>query len=197
MSHLYTCVSGLVQGNNVDAAWTQDTSTVSVGVVMPEGVRGKEVDLEVHPSRMRLAIRGDMALEGNFPEKVVPDNSFFSIEERDSKRMCQITLEKKEIGHMSWSEFFAEDVPDNSVTHKVRFWPPWFTTHAVRFAGKGRPIKLSHGAPLLALVGEQQTRVPKSVMASSCFTCSCACFCMPGAPALLPQTHAPLRAGVL
>jgi hypothetical protein len=108
------------QGRGVDAVWTQDTSTVTVGVVISDNIRGKDVDLIVHPGRMKLTLGDKTALEGTFDDRVVPDGSFFSIESKRDKRMCVITLEKKEIGHESWMGFFEEDQLDTSVTCKVR-----------------------------------------------------------------------------
>jgi CS domain len=108
-----------VQGKGVEATWTQDTTTVHVGVAIDEGTRGRDINLEVHPRRMVLKINGQTALEGDFDDKVEPDNSFFSIEEKDDKRLCLVTLDKKEMGHNSWKEFFAEDAIDDSITHEV------------------------------------------------------------------------------
>ena len=102
------------------AVWHQDTTTLTVGVEIGADVRGRDIDFEVHPSRMRLSTSGEIALEGDFPEKVDPVGSFFNIEERDDKRMCVITLEKKTMGHESWKEFFAEDAVDTTITTKVR-----------------------------------------------------------------------------
>jgi hypothetical protein len=103
----------------VEAVWSQDTDNVNVGVVVSEEVSGKDIDLEVHPRRMRLTVKGAVALEGDFAEKVVPDGSFFGIEAKDGKRMCLITLEKKQMGHGSWESFFEEEQLDTEITHKV------------------------------------------------------------------------------
>jgi hypothetical protein len=114
-----TACSLLMQATGVEAVWTQDTDNVNIGVVVDENARGKDVEFEVHPTRMRLAIKGKVALEGDFVEKVVPDGSFFGMDAKDGKRMCLITLEKKQMGHKSWESFFEEDQVDTEVTHKV------------------------------------------------------------------------------
>jgi hypothetical protein len=101
------------------AIWTQDTDTVTVAVMIGDEIRGKDVNLTVHPSRMILTFKGEPVLEGTFPSKVVPDGSFFQIEERNGSRSCVLTLEKKEMGFESWSGFFAEDALDKTITHKV------------------------------------------------------------------------------
>lgn len=88
---------------------------------MDESTRGKHIDLEVHPSRMRLSVNGEVALEGDFGrERVTPDGSFFGMEGEGEQRTCVVTLEKKDMGHKSWSEFFQEEEVDTSVTDKVR-----------------------------------------------------------------------------
>lgn len=110
-----------LQADGVDAVWTQDNGTVTVGVVIADDVRAKQVDLEVHPRRMKLAIQGQTALEGGFTanEHVDPNGSFFELETNEKGRMCVVTLQKKEIGHDSWDSFFADESIDDSVTCKV------------------------------------------------------------------------------
>lgn len=52
------------QENNCEAVWTEDSHSVTVGVVVDEEVRGKQVELEVRPSWMVLTIRGSVVLQG-------------------------------------------------------------------------------------------------------------------------------------
>lgn len=109
------------QGKGVEATWTQDTDTLSVAVTVDESTRGRDIDLKVHPSRMHLSIKGEMALEGDFgTERVTPDGSFFGMEGEGAQRTCVVTLEKKQMGHKSWKEFFQEEEIDMSVTDKAR-----------------------------------------------------------------------------
>lgn len=107
------------QGKGVQADWTQDADSVTVGLVLTEPTEAKAIDLTVHPKRMKLSMNNLIALEGEFPDRVDPDGSFFTIEEKHGERTCIITLEKKQAGPMNWSEFFAEEAADTSITHQV------------------------------------------------------------------------------
>lgn len=101
--------------------WTEDSNNVTVGVFVNEDVRGKQVTLDVHPTRMALAIQGAVVLEGEFPSghEAIPDGSFFEMEEKDGKRMALVTLEKKNESSQ-WLEFFSEDQIDLAITKKAR-----------------------------------------------------------------------------
>jgi CS domain len=102
-------------------AWTQDESSLCIGVEVSDGVKGKDVKLEVHPKRMRLDILGKPVLEGGFPADVVPDGCFFSMETANNSRLCVITIEKKDVPSERWVELFEEEALDASITDKVRF----------------------------------------------------------------------------
>lgn len=110
------------KGKDVEAVWLQTTDEITVGVVIADDIKGADVAFEIHPTRMRLAVRGEMVLEGDFNGgggSVVPDGSFFTLESKDDKRMCVLTLEKKDMGHESWNAFFEEEKLDATVTQKV------------------------------------------------------------------------------
>ena len=44
--------------------WTQSLEEITVYVEIPHGTRGKHVDCEIHASRMKLAVKGEVHLEG-------------------------------------------------------------------------------------------------------------------------------------
>lgn len=108
--------------------WTEDSNNVTVGVVVDEGIRGNQVTLDVHPTRMALTIQGTTVLEGGFPSghKVIPDGSFFEMEDKEGQRMAVVTLEKQEASSQ-WMEFFSEDQVDLAITNKAmpRICFPW------------------------------------------------------------------------
>lgn len=108
------------QAQDCEAVWTEDSDNVTVGVFVDEDVRGKQVTLDVHPTRMALAIQGTMVLEGDFPSghEAIPDGSFFEMEEKDGKRVALVTLEKK-TASSQWLEFFSEDQIDLAITNKA------------------------------------------------------------------------------
>ena len=113
-------VNSALQVDWCEAVWTEDSNNVTVGVIVDGNVRGKQVELDVHPRRMALTIQGDLILEGDFPfgHDVIPNGSFFEMEEQNGKRMAIVTLEKKH-SQSQWREFFAEDRIDLTITGKV------------------------------------------------------------------------------
>lgn len=106
-------------------AWTQEEGSLCIGVEVDEGVRGKDVNLEVHMKRMKLAIQEKTVLEGTFPADVVPDGSFFSMENADNSKLCVITIEKREVSGERWVELFEDEALDVSITDHVRSTVRW------------------------------------------------------------------------
>jgi len=47
-------------------AWKQGPDEILVRVPITEGIRGKDVQWEVHPARLRLAVKDEVLLEGDF-----------------------------------------------------------------------------------------------------------------------------------
>lgn len=113
---------GPVQGPaGAEAAWTQNTDEVAIGVPVDNDVTAKDISCEIHVKRIRLAIRGQLAYEGAFDPscKVDPDGSFFTLESKNENSMCIVTLAKKEMGHDSWEALFDGEAKDDSVTQAV------------------------------------------------------------------------------
>lgn len=109
-----------VQDAGRNVAWTQDEGSLCIGVEVSEEVRGRDVNLEVHPTRMKLAVQDKTVLEGPFPADVVPDGSFFSMESADNSKLCVITIEKKQVSGERWDELFEDEAPDATITDQVR-----------------------------------------------------------------------------
>ncbi|KXZ47378.1 hypothetical protein GPECTOR_36g99 [Gonium pectorale] len=103
--------------------WAQTTDEVQVTVPVPEGVRGRDVKFEIHPRRLRLAVRGEAVLEGSLADagEVRVDDCFWTLEAdpADGSRHVAITLSKRTQGYMSWEALLESDRPDTSVTHRV------------------------------------------------------------------------------
>eukprot|EP00892_Ulva_mutabilis_P006628 jgi/Ulvmu1/4337/UM002_0060.1 len=116
------CVAAhlIKKAEGCDAVWTEDSNNITVGVIVNENVRGKQVEMDVHPRRMALTIQGAPVMEGDFPSghDVIPDGSFFEIEEQNGQRMVVVTLEKKNAASQ-WMEFFAEEQIDLAITRKT------------------------------------------------------------------------------
>ncbi|GLI64268.1 hypothetical protein VaNZ11_007483 [Volvox africanus] len=112
--------------------WSQTTDEVQVEVPVAEGVRGRDVTLEVHPRRLRLAVRGQPVLSGSLADagEVMVDDCFWTLETRPSDgagteaaaaaaRYVALTLVKKTSGYMSWEALLDSDRPDTTTTHRV------------------------------------------------------------------------------
>lgn len=56
------------QAEGVSVTWRQTPDEVLIKVPVQGSVRGKEVDFEVHPTRLRLAVRGNTLLEGGLQD---------------------------------------------------------------------------------------------------------------------------------
>lgn len=68
------------QAGDVPVSWSQTTDEVLIKVPVDASVRGKEVDFEVHPTRLRLAVRGNTLLEGSLLDAgaVSVDSEYYS-----------------------------------------------------------------------------------------------------------------------
>ncbi|KAG2496687.1 hypothetical protein HYH03_005105 [Edaphochlamys debaryana] len=103
-------------------SWTQTADDVSVSVPVNNGVKGRDVKLEVHPKRMKLAISGVPVLEGGLEDagEVRVDDCFWTLESApDGSRFVALTLAKKTMGYMSWEALLESDRPDTTITHRV------------------------------------------------------------------------------
>ncbi|GFR41782.1 hypothetical protein Agub_g2544 [Astrephomene gubernaculifera] len=117
--------------------WSQTADEVSVVVPVPADVRGRDVKLEVHPKRLRLAVSGQAVLEGSLEDagEVRVDDCFWTLEAEDPsssassaaspaatsgpQRFIVVTLSKAAMGYMSWEALLESDRPDLTVTHRV------------------------------------------------------------------------------
>lgn len=58
----------LKPAEGVAITWGQNTDEVNIKVPVASSVRGRDVDFEVHPTRLRLAVGGDVLLEGSLTD---------------------------------------------------------------------------------------------------------------------------------
>ncbi|KAF5830762.1 cyclophilin-type peptidyl-prolyl cis-trans isomerase [Dunaliella salina] len=90
-------------------------------VPVPEDVRGKELDLEVHVRRLSLRLRGQPILEGSLADagEVDIDACFWTLEETPGGKVVDITLAKKAMGYNNWEALLEMDRADLSITDRV------------------------------------------------------------------------------
>ena len=58
----------LKPAEGVAVTWGQTTDEVNIKVPVASSVKGRDVDFEVHPTRLRLAVGGDVLLEGSLTD---------------------------------------------------------------------------------------------------------------------------------
>jgi cyclophilin family peptidyl-prolyl cis-trans isomerase len=100
---------------------------VFVRVPVGPDVRGRDVQLEVHPTRLSLRVQGKPLLEGPVEgaggagagAAIDVDGCFFTVEaEGDAGRHVLLTLAKRTPGYMSWPELLEADKADDTVTRR-------------------------------------------------------------------------------
>jgi peptidylprolyl isomerase len=114
--------------------WDQSTDEVFVRVPVADDVRGRDVELEVHPTRLVLRVQGLEVLAGPVEgaggrggglgdgAAIDVDGCFFTVEDRSGGalgRHVLVTLAKRTPGYMSWTELLEDDRPDDTVTRRV------------------------------------------------------------------------------
>jgi len=119
--------------------WDQSADEVFVRVPLAPDVRGRDVDLKVHPTRVCLRVLGEAVLEGPVEgaggsgggsggaaaagagePAINVDGCFFTVED-DAKhggRHVLLTLAKRTPGYMSWPELLESDRADDTVTRR-------------------------------------------------------------------------------
>ncbi|KAG2429099.1 hypothetical protein HYH02_014137 [Chlamydomonas schloesseri] len=102
-------------------SWSQTADEVSLAVPVADGVKGRDVKLEVHPKRLRLTVGGKAVLEGGLEDagEVAVDDCFWTMETDGSGRYVAVTLSKRTMGYMSWEALLESDRPDTSITSRV------------------------------------------------------------------------------
>ena len=68
--------------------WTQTLSELTVGVYLPDGVRAKSCDVLMTPNKLKVGVKGQTpVLNGDLFEKIKPDDSLWTIEEIEGRRV--------------------------------------------------------------------------------------------------------------
>ncbi|ORY84826.1 nuclear movement protein nudC [Protomyces lactucae-debilis] len=80
-------------------SWSQTLKEVSITVPVPQGTRGKDLDIQILPSKLSVKLKGQVLFSGSLAKDVKVDDSTWTI---DSQREVQIHLEK--LNGTSWWE---------------------------------------------------------------------------------------------
>eukprot|EP00164_Ancoracysta_twista_P001267 GFYU01001664.1.p1 GENE.GFYU01001664.1~~GFYU01001664.1.p1 ORF type:complete len:319 (+),score=135.36 GFYU01001664.1:67-1023(+) len=88
-------------GNGADLenySWIQTLGELTVSVPLPEGTSKKSLVCEIKQRKLKVAIKGgDTIIDGDLPEKIIVDDSFWTIEDQ---KLLVITLTK--LNQMDW-----------------------------------------------------------------------------------------------
>jgi len=99
---------GAVDGKYV---WTQTLQELSVNVPLPDGTRGKDLDVVMNKNRIRIGLRGkDPMVDDDLSRTIVVDDSFWTVE--DGNRLV-LTLQK--LNRMEWWESVCKGDPKINV----------------------------------------------------------------------------------
>lgn len=90
--------------------WTQSLQDLQVCVFIPEGTRAKDLNIIYTGKKLKCGLKGkDPILEGNWFKQIKPDDTLWTIEEIDGKRVVQFSIEK--FDQMTWWESVVEGEP--------------------------------------------------------------------------------------
>lgn len=97
-------------------SWTQTLHEMTVNFFLPSDVAAKQLKVEVKTDRMKIILRNQVFLEGDFSKKVKADDHVWTIDTVDGQRVLSLTVDKYE-GTSWWSCVFKGDPEIN--TRKV------------------------------------------------------------------------------
>jgi hypothetical protein len=96
---------------NCSYTWSQTLKEVSIAIAVPQGTRGKDLDIQILPSQMRVKLKDQVLFSGKLTKDVKVDDSTWTI---DSQREVQIHLEK--LSGTGWWESVIQGHPSIDTT---------------------------------------------------------------------------------
>lgn len=87
--------SGVVYCSTEWGGWYQTLTDVNVEVNLQQGTKGKEVKVTIAPSRIECIVRGNTIFKGALFEKVIEDDSTWTIEDRKLLRILLVKSSKE------------------------------------------------------------------------------------------------------
>jgi len=81
--------------------FTQSLQDISLSVFIPEGTKAKDLIVEYGSKKLKVQVKGqDPIINGELPEKILTEETLWTIETVDGARVCSITLDKSD--KMKW-----------------------------------------------------------------------------------------------
>jgi len=75
--------------------WTQNVTEVEMFVFIPDNTRAKDVLLDILTTGIVLTVAGQVLLDGDFYDDVVPSDCNWQLDDDEGKRVIWITIQKK------------------------------------------------------------------------------------------------------
>lgn len=105
---------GLIPVNNGSVTeqyiWTQTLTEVTVNIFIPTGVPAKNFKVNVTTTHLKVTVGGNVHLEGDFFDKIKPDDHVWTIDTFEKRRCIILTFEKFE--GSSWWKCILKGEPE-------------------------------------------------------------------------------------
>ena len=75
--------------------WTQSLKEVSVSIVIDKDINKKDIKIDLGINKMKVVIKGEELLNGEYFEKIVPDGCTWTLARQKDDCMIEIILEKQ------------------------------------------------------------------------------------------------------
>lgn len=101
-----------------DYSWTQQLSDLQVVVPVPDGIKGKDLVVDIKSKKLKVGIKGkDPVIDGELHKRVILDDCFWTLETTDGQKEVVITLQKE--NQMEWWKCVVVGAPEIN-TQKVQ-----------------------------------------------------------------------------
>uniref|UniRef100_A0A7R9U6G5 Nuclear migration protein nudC n=1 Tax=Pinguiococcus pyrenoidosus TaxID=172671 RepID=A0A7R9U6G5_9STRA len=106
-------------GGSTDAyVWTQQLQDLMVMVEVPPNTRGRDLSVVIQARKLRVGLKGQPPLvDGELHKKVIVDDSFWTLETEDGKKVVNVALQKE--NRMEWWKCVIKGDPEID-TRKVQ-----------------------------------------------------------------------------
>jgi len=81
-------------GETEDYKWTQTIDEVHVLIDVPQSVKGKNIKVDIKMEYLKVEILGNLIFEGKLYEKITVDESVWTLETYNNKKILDINLVK-------------------------------------------------------------------------------------------------------
>jgi len=89
--------------------WVQTLDELTVFIPLPDGVKGKDLDVQIKATRLKVGVKGQPPIiDGELHKKVKMEDSMWNMESDGNKRLMNLTLQKFE-GQYWWHNVIVGD----------------------------------------------------------------------------------------